>query len=80
MIAINFITFAYSLYVALGFGLEIDSAPVMRSWFSFVPAMLSFPCLIVLWFVKSRRANLVLLGGMNALLLIGAIGPKLFAA
>ncbi|HEY5459055.1 MAG TPA: hypothetical protein VIJ81_06230 [Sphingomicrobium sp.] len=78
MIAINFITFAYALYVALGFGLEIDSAPVMRSWFSFVPAMLFFPCLVLLWFVKSRRANLVLLGGMNALLLVGAIGPKLF--
>jgi hypothetical protein len=50
----------------------------MRSWFSFVPAMLFFPCLVLLWFVKSRRANLVLLGGMNALLLVGAIGPKLF--
>jgi len=43
-----------------------------------VPAMLFFPCLVLLWFVKSRRANLVLLGGMNALLLVGAIGPKLF--
>jgi len=80
MIAINFITFAYALNVALGFGLKIDSAPVMRSWFSFVPAMLFFPCLVTLWFVKSRRTNLILLGGMNALLLIGAIGPKLFDA
>ena len=80
MMAINLITFAYALDVALGFGLNINSAPVMRSWFSFVPAMLFFPCLVALWFVKSRRANLYLLGGMNALLLIGAIGPKLFDA
>lgn len=78
MIAINFITFSYALNVALGFGLKIDSAPVMRSWFSFVPAMLFFPSLVLLWFAKSRRANLILLSGMNALLLIGAIGPKLF--
>lgn len=80
MIAINFITFTYALNVALGFGLKIDSAPVMRSWFSFVPAMFFFPCLVALWFVMSRRTNLILLGGMNALLLIGAIGPKLFDA
>jgi len=80
MIAINFITFGYALDVALGFGIKIDSAPVMRSWFSFIPAMLFFPCLVALWFVKSRQANLVLLGGMNLLLLIGAIGPKLFDA
>src|SRR6185369_4964445 len=34
MIAINAITFGYAVYVALGFGLKIESAPVMRSWFS----------------------------------------------
>jgi hypothetical protein len=78
MIAINAITFSYAVYVALGFGLNINSAPVMRSWFSFVPALFFFPCLVLLWFVKGRRANLHLLAGMNALLLIGAIGPKLF--
>lgn len=77
MIAINFITFSYAIYVALGFGLNIGSAPIMRSWFSFVPALLFFPLLVSLWFVKSKRANLVLLVLMNALLLIGAIGPKL---
>lgn len=77
MIAINFITFAYAVYAAFGFGLDIGDVPMMRSWFSFVPALLFFPCLIVLWFVKSRRANFVLLALMNALLLIGAIGPKL---
>jgi small-conductance mechanosensitive channel len=78
MIAINLLTFGYALDVAFDFGLEINAAPVMRSWFSFIPAMFFFPCLVILWFVKSRRANLLLLSGMNALLLIGAIGPKLF--
>jgi len=39
-----------------------------------------FPYLVALWFVKSPRANLWLLAGMNALLLVGAIGPKLFDA
>ncbi len=49
---------------------------MMRSWFSFVPALLFFPGLVTLWFVKSRAANLRLLIFMNALLLVGAIGPK----
>ncbi|MCL6740873.1 hypothetical protein LZ518_06985 [Sphingomonas sp. RB56-2] len=80
MIAINFITFSYAVYVALGFGLEISSAPVMRSWFSFVPALLFFPLLVSLWFVKGRRANLLLLAVMNLLLVFGALGPKLFDA
>lgn len=77
MIAINFITFAYASYAALGFGLNIGSAPIMRSWFSIIPALLFFPLLVSLWFVKAKRANLILLAVMNALLLIGAIGPKL---
>jgi hypothetical protein len=80
MIGINAITFGYAVYVALGFGLDIGSAPVMRSWFSFVPALAFFPCLVALWFVKSARANLLLLAGMNILLVVGAIGPKLFDA
>jgi len=76
MIAINFITFSYAIYVALGFGLKLETAPVMRSWFSFVPALLFFPCLVSLWFVKSRRGNFQLLLFMNLLLLVGAVGPK----
>ena len=77
MIAINLITFSYAIYVALGFGLKIETAPIMQSWLSSVPALLFFPCLVSLWFVKSKRANLILLAVMNALLLIGAIGPEL---
>ena len=80
MIAINFITFGYAVYVALGFGLEISAAPVMRSWFSFVPALLFFPMLVWLWFVKGREANFWLLAVMNLLMIVGALGPKLFDA
>ena len=77
MIAINFITFSFAVYTALGFGLKFESAPVLQSGFSIVAAILFFPCLILLWFVKSKRANLLLLMFMNLLLLFGAIGPKL---
>jgi hypothetical protein len=77
MIAINFITFAYAGITALGFGMDIGSVPVMRSWMTIIPALLFFPLLVTLWFVKSRRANLVLLIIMNGLLLTGAVGPEI---
>lgn len=77
MIAINLLTFGYAVYVALGFGLDVGEAPIMRSWFSSVAALLFFPLLVSLWFVTGRRANLGLLAVMNILLLVGAIGPKL---
>jgi hypothetical protein len=77
MIAINFVTFGYAAITALGFGLDIGSAPVMRNWMTIVPALLFFPLLVLLWFVSSRRANLVLLIIMNGLLLMGAIGPEI---
>ena len=76
MIAINFITFAYAAYSALGFGFSILNAPVLRNWPSISAALLFFPCLCALWFVKSRRANLWLLVIMNGLLLFGAIGSE----
>lgn len=77
MIAINFVTFAYAAIAAMGFGLEIGSAPIMRSCLTIIPALLFFPLLVLLWFVSSRRANLVLLIVMNGLLLMGAIGPEI---
>lgn len=77
MIAINFITFGYATYVAFGFGLKVESAPVMSHWLSTTTALLFFPLLVSLWFVKSQRANLHLLALMNLILLTGAIGPKL---
>ncbi len=76
MMAINLITFAYAVHAAVEYGLNLEKAPIMQSWFSFVPALLFFPCLVSLWFVKSKRSNLVLLGLMNLMLLVGAIGPK----
>jgi hypothetical protein len=76
MIAINFVTFAFAIYVALGFGLKIESAPIMSHWLSMAAALLFFPMLVSLWFVKSKRANLMLLMAMNAVLMVGAIGPK----
>src|SRR5262245_308518 len=77
MIAINFITFSYAAYVAIHFGRDISSAPVLQSWFSIIAALLFFPCMVSLWFVKSRRANFWLLAVMNGLLLFGALGPEL---
>jgi hypothetical protein len=77
MIAINFLTFAYAAYSALGFGFSIMSAPVLSNWMSITAALLFFPCLVALWFVKSRKANLWLLVLMNGLLLFGALGPEL---
>jgi hypothetical protein len=44
---------------------------------SITAALLFFPCLVALWFVKSRSANLWLLIVMNGLLLFGALGPEL---
>jgi hypothetical protein len=76
MIAINFITFAFAAYAALGFGLKIESAPILQNRITIAAALLFFPCLVWLWFVKSRRGNFAMLILMNAILLVGAIGPK----
>ena len=74
MMAINLATLVYALGAATGVPLE--DAPLARSWISLGAAVLFLPGLAALWFVKSRRANLVLLILMNATLLVGAIGPK----
>jgi hypothetical protein len=77
MMAINLATLVYALAAATEIPLE--QAPFVRSWISLGAAVLFLPGLLALWFVKSRRANLVLLIMMNATLLIGAIGPKMAA-
>ena len=74
MAAINVATI---IYAALAGSVPLQDAPVMRSSISIVAALLFLPGLVALWFVKSRRANLVLLVSMNATLLVGAIGPKM---
>ena len=78
MMAINLATLIYVLVAAAG--LPLGDAPFVRSWISIAAAVLFLPGLVALWFVKSRRANLVLLILMNATLLVGAIGPKMTAA
>ena len=76
MMAINVATLVYALAAASG--LALADAPLARSWISLGAAVLFLPGLVALWYVKSRRANLVLLMLMNAVLLVGAIGPKAF--
>jgi hypothetical protein len=76
MMAINLATFIYASVAAAG--MPLDDAPLARSWISIGAALLFLPGLVALWFVKSRSRNLILLIGMNALLLVGALGPKLF--
>lgn len=77
MLAINLATLIYGTFATSG--LSLADAPLARSWISIVAAMLFLPGLVALWFVKSRKANLLLLVSMNLLLLIGAAGPKMFS-
>lgn len=78
MMAINLATLVYALTAATEAPLE--NAQFARSWISIGAAVLFLPGLAALWFVKSKRANLVLLILMNATLLVGAIGPKMAGA
>jgi hypothetical protein len=74
MMAANLGTLIYVL-VAAAKGFEMNSAPISSHWMSLTAALLFFPGLVALWFVKSPRANLALLLFMNGLLLAGAVGP-----
>lgn len=71
------INVATIIYAAAAGSVPLQDAPVMRSSISIVAALLFLPGLVALWFVKSGRANLVLLIFLNATLLVGAIGPKM---
>jgi hypothetical protein len=57
-------------------GASIEEAPITRSWVSLGAALIYLPSLVVLWFAKSKRANLALLLFANALMLIAAFGPR----
>ena len=74
MLAANLCTLIFVL-VAAAKGFALANAPISSHWVSLTAAILFFPGLVALWFVKSPRANLMLLLFMNCLLLIGAIGP-----
>ena len=68
------------LYAAILFaqGASFQEAPIARSWVSLGAALLYLPGLVILWFAKSKQANLSLLVILNVLLLIAAFGPRLF--
>lgn len=76
MFVINFTVIGYGLLMATR-GFDVQATQIARNWLSISAALAFLPGLVVLWFVKSKRANLVLLLVMNALLLMGAIGPIL---
>jgi len=76
MLAINLATIAYALLM-VPHGFRPEATPIVKSWISLGAALLFLPGLVLLWFVKARRANLVLLLVMNGLLLIAAFGPVL---
>ena len=58
-------------------GLDTSKLPFAQHWTSMTALFLYFPGLIALWFVKSPRANTVLLTFMIGLLLLGALGTEL---
>jgi hypothetical protein len=76
MFAVNFITLL-NLGWQIEHGLDPSKLPFAQHWMSLTAVFLYFPGLIALWFVKSPRANLLLLLFMISLLLFGAYGSIL---
>jgi len=76
MAAANIATASYGL-VAIRNGFPIEETPILRHWISITAAILFFPGLLALWFVKSPKWNLALLLFMNGVLLAGAVASKL---
>jgi hypothetical protein len=76
MFAVNFATLIYLGYL-VSTGLDPSTLPFAQHWASLAAVFLYFPGLIALWFVKSPRANLLLLLFMIAVLVIGALAPTL---
>ena len=76
MFAINSATIAYALLMMTR-GFDLKATPFASSRVAMGAAFAFMPGLVLLWFVKSKRANLILLLVMNGLLLLGAIGPIL---
>ncbi len=73
MFAVNFATLAHLGY-QIQHGLDPSKLPFAQHWTSLTALFLYFPGLVALWFVKSPRANLMLLLFMIGLLLFGAYG------
>ena len=76
MLAANLATILFAAALTPS-GFHLHQTPIAQSLFSIGAAFLFLPGLVALWFVKSRRANLLLLLALNALLLVGALGPVL---
>lgn len=76
MFAVNFVTLL-NLGWQIEHGLDPSKLPFAQHWMSLTAVFLYFPGLIALWFVKSPRANLLLLLFMIGLLLFGAYGSIL---
>ena len=77
MIVVNLAMMVYAVTLAIG-GVPVEEAPIASSWISLGAAFLYIPGLVALWLAKSKRANLLLLLFLNALLLTAAFGPRLF--
>ena len=78
MFAINLATIGYGLLMVPR-GFNPEAAPIIRNWISLVAALTYVPGLLVLWFVKSKLTNLILLLAMNVLLLVSALGTAISA-
>ena len=76
MILVNSALIANGIALAAR-GVPIEEAPFIQNWISLGAMLIYLPSLIALWFAKSKRANLVLLLFLNALMLTAAFGPKL---
>src|SRR5687767_14294750 len=68
MIVINGVIVIYAATL-FALGASYEEAPIARNWLSLGAALLYLPGLIILWFAKSKQANLMLLVLLNALLL-----------
>ena len=75
MFAVNFATLLHLGYL-LRHGLYPSTLPFAHHWTSLAAVFIYFPGLVALWFVKSPRANFVLLLFMIALMLGGALGQS----
>ncbi len=77
MIVVNLAIFICSVFVMRANAIPWEAAPIAKSLVSQGAALIFLPGLIALWFLKSKRASLVLLIFMNAVLLSVAIGEAL---
>ncbi len=76
MIAVN-LTMAVYAASLIARGAPIEVAPMTRNWLSLAASLIYLPSLLALWLAKSKRANLVMLLFINALIVTAALAPRL---